>query len=80
MVKPTLTTSQQTVEQIEAIQVVVLRKVSKISESVMNKKRDSLQFFPKKWFFKKESEFVKKDMNASQFLLLSPSNITPIDG
>ena len=48
MVKPTLTTSQQTVEQIEAIQVVVLRKVSKTSESVMNKKRDSLQFFPKK--------------------------------
>lgn len=42
MVKPTLTTSQQTVEQIEAIQVVVLTKASKISESVMNKKRDSL--------------------------------------
>ena len=48
MVKPTLTTSQQTVKQIESTQVVVLTKVSKISESVMNKKRDSLQFFPKK--------------------------------
>lgn len=48
MVKPTLTTSQQTVEQIEAIKVVVLTKVSKISESVMNKKKiDLLQFCPK---------------------------------
>ena len=40
MMKNTSINSQQTVEQIEAIQVVVLPKVSKINESVMNEKKE----------------------------------------
>ena len=62
MVKPTLTTSQQTVEQIEAIQVVVWTKVSKISESGRNKKKRFITILSKKMILQKGKWIRKKEI------------------
>ena len=71
---------QQTVEQIEVIQEVVLPEVSKSNHSVIKKGNETqFSFLQMKESKKRKMGLSKGKMDSSLFLLLPPNDMTPID-